>query len=73
MPRLPSALGLGGAKWTGGLDWTPNPSAQKGGRLGFVPIAWMSWDEWVDVQMEAHGASEASLYFRSHEMRIAEQ
>eukprot|EP00962_Isochrysis_galbana_P011116 scaffold3114_cov114-Isochrysis_galbana.AAC.8 len=28
-------------------------SAQKGGRLGFVSIARMSWDEWVDVQMEA--------------------
>eukprot|EP00962_Isochrysis_galbana_P023040 scaffold6910_cov136-Isochrysis_galbana.AAC.13 len=25
MPRLPSALGLGGAKRTGGLDWTLNP------------------------------------------------
>eukprot|EP00962_Isochrysis_galbana_P004459 scaffold1225_cov109-Isochrysis_galbana.AAC.3 len=25
MPRLPSALGLGGAKRTGGRDWTLNP------------------------------------------------
>eukprot|EP00962_Isochrysis_galbana_P036464 scaffold12605_cov114-Isochrysis_galbana.AAC.5 len=25
MPRLPSALGLGGAKRTGGLDWTLTP------------------------------------------------
>eukprot|EP00962_Isochrysis_galbana_P037035 scaffold12889_cov105-Isochrysis_galbana.AAC.3 len=25
MPRLPSALGLGGAKRTGGLDWTLDP------------------------------------------------
>eukprot|EP00962_Isochrysis_galbana_P048528 scaffold20268_cov111-Isochrysis_galbana.AAC.13 len=25
MPRLPSTLGLGGAKRTGGLDWTLNP------------------------------------------------
>eukprot|EP00962_Isochrysis_galbana_P016169 scaffold4624_cov138-Isochrysis_galbana.AAC.5 len=25
MPRLPSALGLGGAKRTGSLDWTLNP------------------------------------------------
>eukprot|EP00962_Isochrysis_galbana_P026747 scaffold8323_cov116-Isochrysis_galbana.AAC.5 len=25
MPRMPSALGLGGAKRTGGLDWTLNP------------------------------------------------
>eukprot|EP00962_Isochrysis_galbana_P023914 scaffold7297_cov125-Isochrysis_galbana.AAC.4 len=25
MPRLPSALGLGGAKRKGGLDWTLNP------------------------------------------------
>eukprot|EP00962_Isochrysis_galbana_P009501 scaffold2645_cov112-Isochrysis_galbana.AAC.17 len=26
MPRLPSALGLGGAKRTGGLDWTLDPT-----------------------------------------------
>eukprot|EP00962_Isochrysis_galbana_P019235 scaffold5600_cov115-Isochrysis_galbana.AAC.2 len=25
MPRLPSALGLGGAKRTGGLEWTLDP------------------------------------------------
>eukprot|EP00962_Isochrysis_galbana_P036852 scaffold12812_cov138-Isochrysis_galbana.AAC.4 len=27
------------------------------GRLGLVPIALMSWDEWVDVQMEARPMS----------------
>eukprot|EP00962_Isochrysis_galbana_P026539 scaffold8243_cov129-Isochrysis_galbana.AAC.7 len=32
-------------------------SAQKGGRLGFVSIARMSWDEWVNVQMEARPIS----------------